>query len=340
MNPKPLIAFLAALALSGCVIYSRGGGNPPPALPGDVTFTWSFGGKTCSDYPQIKSVVVNIPGERLANEGVYPCIANNYPGIVLHAFQPGNYDFTLTAIGYGNEELFVDSGSFGVNGNIRVTRDLTPVGGPNSFAYLTWFFPPYGSNQTPSCEVVGITTVEVIIDGAAPLRFACANGFSQPGVQTPYLATGTHTIDLRAYDRPDQDGYLIFRKVSTLTTSGGAPVSSDYLLDYAIGGAAIGWNISEASVARTCSQAGIGTVVVNFKDSQGNWVYPAGDVENCTAEPLQYNYLSPGTYKVYVNADGAGGTKWAVQTPPTIVVTAGVFPPLSGALVVQLARVQ
>ena len=67
MNTKTLVLFLSLASLSGCVVKDNG------PYSGNVTFTWTFGGLTCSNLPQIRSVAINIPGEVLDNNGVYPC---------------------------------------------------------------------------------------------------------------------------------------------------------------------------------------------------------------------------------------------------------------------------
>src|SRR5688500_1203197 len=95
MNTKSLFALLSVVQLvTGCIVVGGSNRTPPP-LPGDVTFTWSFAGDTCASNPDIHSVIIDIPGERLQNDGVFPCTANNYPGITLHDFAAGPYDFSI-----------------------------------------------------------------------------------------------------------------------------------------------------------------------------------------------------------------------------------------------------
>ncbi|HCF60527.1 MAG TPA: hypothetical protein DFS52_21335, partial [Myxococcales bacterium] len=80
MKARVLTALVAALSLGGCIIYENpghgGGGytNPPAsALPGDLTLSWSFGGRSCAQISEVRSVVVSIPGEGLENGGGYSC---------------------------------------------------------------------------------------------------------------------------------------------------------------------------------------------------------------------------------------------------------------------------
>ncbi|MGA9521991.1 MAG: hypothetical protein WBV82_11030 [Myxococcaceae bacterium] len=334
MNIKILGAFLTALVMSGCVVS-----NAPPAAPGDVTFGWSFGGGTCFDVPDVKTVVVNIAGQTLENDGAYPCSANNFPGIVLHDFAPRTYSFTIDAYDYGDKRIFVGSGTFTVNGNVRVDIDLQAVGGSTSSAYLTWRFPPNGGSQNPSCSQAGVTYVDVSIDGAPWERFNCVDGFSMPGITTPDLNAGTHDISIVAVSA---DNYPYYRFDGNLQTFAGRSVAAEYHLNWAVGGAAISWQLSDGSVGLTCAQAGVSTVYVNFEDAQGNLVYgEEWDAQPCNGTPVLYSYLLPGTYRVYVDAVGSGSSRYEsnMNNPPLVTIQAGVFPNESNPLVLNLTRI-
>ncbi len=338
MKLKSLIAILGMAQLAtGCILVSNGGRNPPPA-PGDVTFTWSFVGRGCAENPDIKSVVVTIPGETLQNGGVFPCTANNYPGIVLHDFAAGTYSYTLEAVSYSNKVLFGASGSFTVNGDIRVTADLTPAGGPTSYAYLTWRFPPNSASQDPGCSQAGVTRVEISIDGQTPPgSFACEDGFTMQGVQTPYLTPGTHQIEFLGLS---SSGYPYYRYTGTLQTQNGNPVYAEYRLAWNVGGAAIKWQLTDGSIGRDCTSGGVSSMSINFQDASGNWVYGnSGDNQACNAAPVVYNYLLPGTYRVFIRGTGPGGTYLSNgATPPTLTVRAGEFVSADAALTVTMYR--
>ncbi len=339
MNAKIFGAFLLASVLSGCIVSTNdgdGGGHqhptpPPHAQPGDVTFTWSFSGATCSDVPYVKSVHVEIPGEDLQNGGIFPCLANGYPGIVLHDFAPGTYSFRLDALDYSNRIVFEGAGTFTINGDSRVTIDLTPVGGPTSYAYLTWRFPANQASGNPNCAQAGVSFVDVSIDGAAFVRFNCEDGFLQPGVLTPYLEPGTHSIRFMAVNA---DGYPYYRFDGSLQTFAGNPVGAEYHLGWAVGGAGVRWELTNGSVAQTCQQAGVTDVWINFQDANGQFVYAgAGDKQSCLAAPVFYDFLLPGTYRVFVQGTGPGGTYASnAQNPPMVTVQAGEFPDASLAV--------
>ncbi len=344
MNARLVVAFLALVSSTGCIIVGTGGtggGGGQVLRSGNVTFTWSFAGATCNQASSVKSVRVSIPGQTLMNNGVYPCLVVDYPGVVLKDFAGGTYTFTIEAIGYGNEILYSGSGTFTVDRSVRVDIDLTPVGGPNSYAYLNWKFPALQGAANPDCSKAGVANVLVSIDNAAPTTIACKLGWNtNPGVQTPYLAAGTHSIELTAVD---STGYAFYRANSTLTTTAGAPSTSEYTLVWAVGGTAVKWSITDGSVAQTCAQAGITDVYVNFVDAQGNLVYgSAGDPHACTLQGVEYSFLKPGTYGVRVIAAGTGNRVFQsnYSAPPQVTVVAGQFTGMTAAVNVQMFRTQ
>src|SRR5688572_18014061 len=164
MSVRGLLALLLCqAALFGCRPVVSG-------PPGDVTFFWTVIGGTCADHPEVQSIRINIPGEVLANGGVYPCSVNGTDGIVLHDFAAGGYSFDIDAVGYSNQVLYVSAGTFDVLGNTAVQIDLTPVGVPPSYAYLSWTFPG-GVN----CAQAGISFVDVTIDGQTT-QYECVGG--------------------------------------------------------------------------------------------------------------------------------------------------------------------
>ena len=80
-------------------------------------------------------------------------------------------------------------------------------------------------------------------------------------------------------------------------------------------------------MSQTCAQAGVQTISVNFQDSSGTLIYgAAGDPQPCTGAPILYNALLPGSYRVFVQGAGTGGTyRSSSQNPPSISIVAGQF---------------
>lgn len=323
----------------GCVVVGEPGPghNIPPPQPGDVTMTWSFAGLNCSQVPQVRSVRVSIPGETLLNDGVYPCTVNRYPGIVLHDFLPGSYSYAVEAQGYSDEGLYMAAGTFFVNGDTRVSIDLTPTGSPSSYAYLAWQFPPNASSSSPDCALAGVSRVEVIIDQDLRTVFDCDEGFRAPGAKSPFLLPGLHSIEIGAMD---ETGYRYYSYSGELETFGGAPVAAEYQLQWAVGGTAVTWRLANGF---SCSQAGLQTMYINFQDSYGNLVYGQyGDPQSCDSAPIVYDFLQPGRYRVFIQGEGPTGIRYLsdAQSAPVVSVVAGRFVGSAGATLVPLFRVQ
>src|SRR5215467_10539722 len=313
MNTKTLVLFLSLASLSGCVVKDNG------PYSGNVTFTWTFGGLTCSNLPQIRSVAINIPGEVLDNNGVYPCLTSNYPGIVLHDFYPGTYNFTIQALDVTGTVLYSASGNFTIDGDVAVNVDLSPVS-TTSYAYLTWSFPANSLSANPSCGQAGVNVVDVTIDQGQTQRYNCGDGQAQPGVITIPLNPGNHNIALAASNT--SVGYPYYRFVGSLQTTAGSPIAAAFLLNW-IGGVTVRWQIS----GTTC--ANIPTVYVNFRDPVGNFLYAgSGDPQNCTdglapGGAIRYDFLPPGNYSLILQASAFGGGLYTNAPYPPVTITLG-----------------
>ena len=324
MNSRILVAFLVAGSMSGCVIYGGGsggggggGGGLPPASAGDVTFQWTLDGAACSSFPDVVSVRISIPGEPLQNAGVFSCLVNGYPGVVLHDFAPGGYNFTVEALDGSGNVLFADSGTFAVNGSVTVPVYLKSV---YSYAYLTWNF------ASLNCSQAGISTVYVSIDNGAWVPYSCGTGDNTTGVFSGWLTSGTHVIELEGEDPGHSTTY---RGVGTLITSVGAPVSVEYTLWS--GGVTVEWQLP---VGYSC-MSGSASAYVNFRDVQtGFWAYPgypgSGDPQYCSGFAAFYSSLAPGTYEVWVTARDSSGS-WHVPTAPFPTITIADVPYASSA---------
>jgi hypothetical protein len=319
MNNRILLGLIAVSTVSGCVITDSG------RFGGDVTFSWTFAGQQCAAVPQVSSVRITIPGEVLQNDGVFPCLVSNYPGIILQNFAPGNYTYTIQGLGYAGDILYRADGSFTVDGNVSVQVDLPPVGAGNSYAYLMWTFPPNRVSQTPNCNQAGVVYVDIRIDQGAVQRANCSDGFTQPGFRTNYLPAGLHQIELlgvNANNIPD------YRYVGTLQTNSASPVSASYGFNWNIGGVSIAWQLINGGFIQSCSQANVSLVTVNFRDASGQLVYPGGDVQQCGMAPILYDELFPGTYQIILSATANGGVptyRSDSVNPPTVTIVAGAF---------------
>jgi len=322
MNYKILLGLIAVSAVSGCVITDQG------RFGGDVTFSWTFAGQQCAAVPQVSSVRIIIPGEVLQNNGVFPCLVSNYPGIILQNFAPGDYTYTIQGLAYAGDILYQAGGSFTVDGNVSVQVDLPPVGAGTSYAYLMWTFPPNGVSQTPNCAQAGqagIAYVDIRIDQGAVQRANCSDGFTQPGFRTSYLPAGLHQIELLGLD---VNNFPYYRYAGTLQTNSASPVSASYGFNWNVGGASIAWQLINGGFILSCSQANVDRVFVNFRNASGQLVYPSGDPQWCGGAPILYNALFPGTYQIILSATAMGGTptyRSDPVNPPTVTIVAGAF---------------
>lgn len=192
--------------------YSDGAGTYYPTTPGDVSLNWSFDGMSCAQVPEVQSVWVSIPGERLQNDGIYPCQFQGVPGVVLHDFAPGDYSFSLEGVGYRGERFFVGSGVFTVDGSVHLSVDLVPYGGPGGYAYLQWKLPATagsdGSQLATSCREAGVEQVAVRIDGGETQTYSCLEGTLGQGARSARVAAGTHRIDLTALGKDGAKRYV------------------------------------------------------------------------------------------------------------------------------------
>src|SRR4051812_37301290 len=98
MNVRLAVAFLAVASTTGCLVVDT------TRASGDVHVSWTFEGSPCSAVPSVTAVKISIPGETLANGGVYACTTNGLDGITLTSFAGGFYSFTITGLSSNNTE--------------------------------------------------------------------------------------------------------------------------------------------------------------------------------------------------------------------------------------------
>lgn len=319
MNSRLLVAFLALVALApGCIIHDNDDWDDDPCCdgpvqeyPGDVTFRWSFGGLRCDEDRDVAGVNILIPGERLERDGEYSCKANGFDGIVLHDFVPGTYSFNIEGVSWEGERLYVASGTFTVNGDVTVDIDLTPVGAPPSFAYVNWLFPANSSGSSPSCGQVGVSYVDARVDGGEWARFACVDGQNGESIRTPYLAPGTHSLELIGVG-PDGRTDL-YSYTGTFSTRAGVPSSHTASLR-PLGGntgtqgrLGVRWQFISGSSTLGCGSAGVTHVDISVDG--GDWVRFAcadGNGANSVESPA----LSPGVHYLELVAVNGAGQPW------------------------------
>jgi hypothetical protein len=326
-----MVAAAAVMSASGCVCVTNG------ATRGDVTFLWTFNGRSCAFVPNVTQVTIQIPGQTLQNGGVYPCVTGGTAGITLLNFRPGTYSYSIQGRNNAGAVLYEASGTFEVDGNVTVNVDLVPSPNAPGAAAFTWRFPPSSFAQEPTCAQTEGPIVRVLIriDGdPVGQEFDCSAGDRRanpttPGVVFPSLAAGTHTIDLAARD---VNNFYYYRKLSSFTVVAGGTTDNEYFFDWGVGSLPMKWTFNNGTTQVDCAQAGVSRVTIQLRDSRQQDLYPGSGVEvPCVQGGVQgtrFPFLYPDTYQVYLQARGAGGALYTTNftTPPTATVIAGQFP--------------
>lgn len=310
MNVRILAAFLCLATLSGCIIHQDDNDGPccntppPQRSPGDVTFLWTLQDLRCDEARDVKGINIRIPGETLANGGKYDCSTAGVDGITLHDFAPGSYTFEMQAVGYDNTVLYTGSGSFIVDGDVRVMMDLMPTGSSPSYGRVSWLFP---NNAT--CYQAGASNMLLVIDGDLRKEVACVEGNGGRATATPDLAPGEHTIEIFAYDGT---GQTVFHRRSTFITRAYDPVSLEFTLS-PVGTLVLNWSFSKDGGRTTisCADARVSELRMNFQDSSGNWIYGTSGISGPCAPPTgRFETLAPGRYRIDILGTDASGVTY------------------------------
>lgn len=315
------IAIAAVMSASGCICVTG-----PTGSNGDISFTWTFNGRTCMQTQDITQVVVRIPGQTLQNQGVYSCVNGGTAGIKLLDFRAGTYNFTIDAQNSQGTVVFSNSGKVTVNGDVAVEVDLKSTSNATGTAYIAWTLPA-GSNVT--CQY--LASVDMSIDGTTPIANACSAGLYNASVPTlqgvfANLSPGQHTILL---DARDAAGLYYYRKQATIQVNAAETTQQVFGLDWLVGTAALRWTFSNGITQLNCAQAGVTVVGVTFRDAQGDLTQ---DVP-CSLNGIDgYTpYVYGGTFQVFLAAYGTAGAVYRSSTtvPSQVTAQAGVFPPLT-----------
>jgi hypothetical protein len=184
--------------------YINGGTGPGPS-ESNVTFLWSFGGKTCAQagIPNVNIQVqdpINGPVNYTAQ-----CTQQSVDGAVVNSFAAGTYSFTLTGLNSFGQSQFRARGSATVNGRASITVhvDLQPGNPPASgvgAAIVSLTFAGQSCSQAGVNEIAAdLRDVNGNIAGQSTVSCSAFNGgfsFGQlNGAATYYLdAVGSGTL--------------------------------------------------------------------------------------------------------------------------------------------------
>lgn len=316
---------VAMLMASGCLFVSG-----PTRSPGNISFLWTFNGRTCMQSQDITAIQIQIPGQTLENGGRYNCVNGGTAGIKLLNFQGGSYTYTIAAQNSLGQAVFSATGTVIVDGDVTQNVDLKPTGTAAGTAYVAWTL-PVGTSVT--CQY--LSAVDITVDGATtPTTVTCTQGLYSSSTTTLQgvafqLAPGTHTIQI---DARDSGGTYYYRKLGSMTVNAAETTQQVFSLDWLVGTAALRFTFSNGITTLNCAQAGVQMVQLTFRDSS--------NVDSQQTVPCMLGnldgyvpYLYSGNYTVFGSAIGTGGVNYTnFQTnspqPPTVSVTAGQFPML------------
>ncbi|MBL8909726.1 MAG: hypothetical protein JNM17_03375 [Archangium sp.] len=325
-----IVLAAAVMSASGCICVTGGGNNNP----GDISFTWTFNGRTCMQSQDITTIFIQIPGQTLQNDGRYGCINGGSPGIKLLNFRGGPYTYTITAQDSRGVGIFQATGTVRVNGDVVEMVDLKPTGQAAGTAFVAVTI-PQGSPVT--CEY--LSAIDITLDNATTVTTTSTcnaalynpnNTTSAQGVQFT-LTPGQHTIQI---DARDAANIYYYRKVSTFTVNAAETTQQIFSLDWLVGTVPIRFGFSNTITQLNCAQAGVTEVQITFRDTTTPTIEYVQNVP-CTLNGIDgYTpYIDAGTYQVFVAAIGTGGAQYnnfraTSPAQPIVTAQAGVFPAL------------
>lgn len=313
------LTFVALMATSGCIFTST-----PAAQPGDISFRWNFGGRTCAQVPEVTRMVVEIPGQTLQNGGVYNCNEAGSDGIRLLNFRAGSYDYVISGQNALGLVIYQASGTVRVNGNVDVAVTLNQTSNATG-VYVSWVLP---AGTTVTCQ--SLAAVDVAIDGATtPSTFNCVDGLSPAAVFIPGLSAGAHAIEISARD---STGLFFYSTRSSFQAAVGQATAQTFSLQWIVGSLPLRWTFSNGTSTLNCAQAGVSTMQVTLRNAQGDNTFDV-PCQTGTVQGYQVPYVYWGDYTLFLQAVGAGNLLYRsnFNAPATVTVTAGVFPPVDNS---------
>ena len=122
-------------------------------------------------------------------------------GIVLNDFAPADYNFSVQADDAAGAPLYTFSGSFSVDGDVRVQVPLAPVAQPLSPGNITFLW-SFGDGNTCSTLLNTVASVQVSIPGEALQNqgnYPCETAGAQ-GIEVDDFVGGDYSYTIDALD--------------------------------------------------------------------------------------------------------------------------------------------
>lgn len=128
-----------------------GGGSAGSA---NITFTWSFDGRTCAQ-ASIQTVVITMPGEQLQNAGRFACTSGAQDGITLDDFYPGSYPYSVQAFDAAGNLRYQASGTVQVGAADTLEQVALSAAGDGGTDGGVHGVPPPGTHDWPDSGTSG-----------------------------------------------------------------------------------------------------------------------------------------------------------------------------------------
>ncbi len=273
---------LLSTAFTGC-IWKVGDSSGAPQASGDITFLWSFDGKTCDQASEVRTIQVTIKGpdglqEKLEANGEYRCSTQGSDGIWrdgirLSDFRPGTYTCTLDALDANDKPIYHTNPIVTVDGDVEVYPDLNRVN-RQALVQIYWSFGSarsmckdagLGAGLTAS---EGVSKVNVSVDGQAPQPFPCtdtSSGVLVEGIAVK-LGVGTHHLLVEGIIVRGGQEQTWYSASPSVTVAADQTTNLPVALDLVAAQATFVPTL-DGSSAFPCASAGVGALFIELADS-------------------------------------------------------------------------
>lgn len=289
------------------------------AQPGNVAVFWTLPNNLTCQSAGIDHMVINIPGEQLANGGVFPCQTAGVTGIQFNNFDPRTYTISIDAVDGSNTPRYHGDGSFTINGDTQVSVALHSTGSSMATLQLRWSFGQAGTSAAMTCAQAGVDHVTVTL-GTFSLSVLCdVQGVD--GADFNNLSAGQYNLQLDG----THNGQVVYSYAQSIAVS--APVTQmGVVLAPLYGSWDLTYNFSNAA---NCQVAGVSQVSLSVKDANGNELNgtagqrsPCGDAPS-SINPIHFAQFPGGAVTLQMYGYSSSGQVVRGATRATTLINGG-----------------
>jgi hypothetical protein len=182
--------------------------NPPAGS--NITFLWTFGGKTCAQ-AAVANINVQVTDPAAPVNMTVPCTQGGIDGATVQMFTKGTYPFTLTALDVAATPIYSAAGSVTVDGynSVVLNVDMGPVGATGvGTLMILWTF------GGQSCTAAGVANIHfslrdnlgAIVSGT-DMTDTCAS--IGPGISIGSLTSGNYWLEAQGQNSGGQVTYVL-----------------------------------------------------------------------------------------------------------------------------------